>query len=270
MVERLDVSGSAGVSAGADSKVGIKAKVKGGDETPMREWWPGATKREAGGVPRLTRSEQVNEDGRVRRLQEAIATQRLGWTAGAPTRMRNLTFSDARRLAGTRRRPRGSRKRLAQGGLPANAAAHTNLLPGKFDAREAWPACNASISRVRDQGVCGSCWAFGAVEALADRLCIASLLASPPTVAPPFFTAASAPLPASSVGRNSSAMLVNLSPEYLLSCARACDGCDGGYVDEAWRFLRDHGVDDEACTPYLEVTVSPSLCLTPQLVYGAW
>ena len=267
MVERLDVSGSAGMPAAVDrKKVGIK-EAQGG-KTPMREWRLGATKREAGGVPRLTGSEQVNEGGRIRRLQEAISTQGLGWTAGAPARMRNLTLSVARRLVGTRRRPRGSRKRLAQVDPPANAAAHT--LPTKFDAREAWPACNASISRVRDQGVCGSCWAFGAVEALADRLCIASLMAGPPTAARPFFTASSAPLPASLSGGNASAKLVNLSPEYLLSCARACDGCDGGYVDEAWRFLRDHGVDDEACTPYLQVTVSPSFCLTPQLLCEGW
>ena len=46
-------------------------------------------------------------------------------------------------------------------------------LPSTFDSREAWPNCE-SIKEIRDQGDCGSCWAFGAVESMSDRICIAS------------------------------------------------------------------------------------------------
>ena len=42
-------------------------------------------------------------------------------------------------------------------------------LPTNFDAREKWPKY---ILPVRDQGRCGSCWAFGAAEALSDRIAI--------------------------------------------------------------------------------------------------
>uniref|UniRef100_A0A914YLX5 Peptidase C1A papain C-terminal domain-containing protein n=1 Tax=Panagrolaimus superbus TaxID=310955 RepID=A0A914YLX5_9BILA len=46
-------------------------------------------------------------------------------------------------------------------------------IPKNFDSRENWPNCQ-SIKAVRDQSSCGSCWAFGAVEAMSDRICIAS------------------------------------------------------------------------------------------------
>lgn len=70
----------------------------------------------------------------------------------------------------------------------------SNDLPENFDSREQWPDC-PTIKEVRDQGKqtefhnfrycyynehfkisgsCGSCWAFGAVSAMSDRVCIHS------------------------------------------------------------------------------------------------
>ncbi len=230
-------------------------------------WYPGQSHGldEDSAALHLVGHELVNDGERLRRMQETLAREKLGWEAGASPRMRNLTLLDAARLAGTKRRPPGSPQRLLQRttaqltGTVSGVKLGRELasdsgrgLPAEFDARDAWPQCNASVSRVRDQGVCGSCWAFGAVEAFADRLCIASLAAAAAAAAaaaPPANAAASWAHKSWPVAAAATTNLV-LSPEYLLSCARACDGCDGGYVDEAWRFLRDHGVDDEDCTPY--------------------
>jgi len=89
-----------------------------------------------------------------------------------------------------------------------------NDLPTSFDARTAWPAC-PSIGEIRDQSDCGSCWAFGAVEAATDRICIGTKGQSQP----------------------------HLSATDLLSCCTSCGfGCDGGDPGSAWNWMASTGV----------------------------
>lgn len=44
-------------------------------------------------------------------------------------------------------------------------------LPVNFDGRTHWGSC---VHGILNQARCGSCWAFGASEALTDRFCIQS------------------------------------------------------------------------------------------------
>ena len=102
-------------------------------------------------------------------------------------------------------------------------------LPKEFDPRKKWPQC-PSISEILDQGSCGSCWAFGAVSAMSDRLCIHSNFK----------------------------VKVNVSPEDLLTCCYTCGyGCNGGLPDNAWEYWKQHGIvtggkygSDDGCQPY--------------------
>merc|ERR1719235_2956741 len=59
--------------------------------------------------------------------------------------------------------------------LPFKAPEKFVDLPEEFDWRTDSRAANCpSLKEIRDQSNCGSCWAFGSVEAMTDRRCIAS------------------------------------------------------------------------------------------------
>ena len=96
-------------------------------------------------------------------------------------------------------------------------------VPAAFDSRSAWPQC-PHIGHIRDQATCGSCWAFGGVEAMSDRLCISS----------------------------NGTVQDELSTEDMLSCCGSmCGaGCNGGYPSGAWRFFKLHGLTTEDKYPY--------------------
>ncbi|XP_044269569.1 cathepsin B-like [Tribolium madens] len=101
-------------------------------------------------------------------------------------------------------------------------------IPKTFDARTKWPNCE-SLNRIRDQGSCGSCWAFAAVESMSDRICIQS----------------------------SGAQKFFFSAEDLLSCCTTCGSCAGGYMMAAFDFYINEGLvsggdlnSNEGCRPY--------------------
>ncbi|XP_076175124.1 putative peptidase C1-like protein F26E4.3 [Ptiloglossa arizonensis] len=93
-------------------------------------------------------------------------------------------------------------------------------LPREFDARNRWPR---DISDVEDQGWCAASWAISTVRVASDRFSIMS----------------------------KGAENVDLSPQHLLSCNnRGQQGCNGGYLDRAWMYMRKFGLVDEMCYPW--------------------
>ena len=79
------------------------------------------------------------------------------------------------------------------------------------------------ITRIRNQGGCGSCWVFSAVAATETWL----------------MQHEGAPNPG-----------LNLSEQYVLSCVSA-GSCDGGWCQNALAFMTTEGTCDEYCFPYL-------------------
>ncbi|KAK7284490.1 hypothetical protein RJT34_19236 [Clitoria ternatea] len=185
-------------------------------------------------------------------LQEHIVRHinenpRAGWEAAINPRFSNYTVEQFKRLLGVKPTPK---KELRS--TPVVTHPKSLKLPKNFDARTAWSHCSTigrilvrvergvltlfvvvdddddddTIFLIKDQGHCGSCWAFGAVESLQDRFCI-------------------------HFGVN-----VSLSVNDLLACCGfLCgSGCDGGFPKYAWRYLVHHGVVTEECDPYFDQT----------------
>lgn len=91
-------------------------------------------------------------------------------------------------------------------------------LPTQFDWRD-----KKAVTPVKDQGACGSCWAFSATEAIESQWFLAGHT------------------------------LVDLSPQQIVDCdkGRGDEGCNGGDTPTAYEYVIDAGgMETEASYPY--------------------
>nr|XP_056709180.1 cathepsin K-like [Euleptes europaea] len=90
-------------------------------------------------------------------------------------------------------------------------------IPGSVDYRK-----KGYVTPVKNQGQCGSCWAFSSVGALEGQL------------------------------KKKTGKLLNLSPQNLVDCVTGCDGCDGGYVTKAFEYIQENkGINSDTSYPYI-------------------
>jgi len=134
------------------------------------------------------------------------------WKAGRNEIFEGASLRDAKVLMGT------LQNTDTTSFLPYKAPEKIVDLPQEFDWRsDARAASCPSLKEVRDQANCGSCWAFGSVEAMTDRICIKS------------------------GGKDTT----HLSAEDLTSCDHLGDmGCNGGIPSTAYTYYKTSGVVD--------------------------
>jgi len=133
-----------------------------------------------------------------------------------------------KRLMGVKKNP-NAKPLPVRAKYPADVVART---PKELDPRKKAPtgqvgAGNNCVGPVLDQGECGSCWAFGAAEAISDRLCM-------------------------KLDRT----FTQLAPLDLVTCDQSDGGCDGGDPSSAWQYATG-GLATEQCMPYLTADGGP-------------
>lgn len=90
-----------------------------------------------------------------------------------------------------------------------------------------WRQVPGRVSRVKDQEMCGSCWAFASTGALEGQETIRKNLSS----------------------------IIELSEQNLVDCVEDDAGCNGGIMSDAFNYIKvEGGIDDEQSYPYEAVT----------------
>jgi len=116
--------------------------------------------------------------------------------------------------------------------IPSNATvARVNIeLDGAPSTTVDWRTKGA-VTDVKDQGQCGSCWAFSATEAIESY----SFL--------------------------SSGKLVELSPQQITSCDKTDGGCNGGNTETAYGYVnKAGGIETSANYPYTSGGGNTGVC----------
>ncbi|CAH0545767.1 unnamed protein product [Brassicogethes aeneus] len=92
-----------------------------------------------------------------------------------------------------------------------------DTLPTEVDWRN-----RGAVTEVKDQATCGSCWAFSATGSLEGQLQIQK------------------------------GNLTSLSEQNLIDCSKKYhnSGCNGGLMENAFKYIKDHGIMSEESYPY--------------------
>ena len=143
------------------------------------------------------------------------------WKAGLNQNWNGYTASDLKKLMGV-----VFDEDLKIADRKPFTAAQIAATPKELDLRTRLYNNNTCVGPVMDQAKCGSCWAFGAAEAISDRLC----------------------------AKHGS--YVQLAPLDLVACDQNDGGCEGGDPGTAWSYAQG-GLATDKCIPYLQANGGP-------------
>lgn len=107
-----------------------------------------------------------------------------------------------------------------------------DVLPDVIDYR----LSGGAVTPVKDQGACGSCWAFSAAEALEGQL-----------------------------GMNGHE--TNVSAQNFVDCVSLDYGCGGGWMNDAFAYAEENGVEKNSAYPYTGVAASCAENTSQPLLY---
>lgn len=167
---------------------------------------------------------QVQSDlgGIYKHDEELIASinkKQTGWTAKAYSWMSGMTHGDLMRMRGGKKSKIHSRPSAASPSLLQRRMAQ--YLPDSWDWRNV--SGKNYVPSVRNQGSCGSCYAFSSLGMIESRLRVAT--------------------------KND--LQINLAPQDIVSCSSYSQGCEGGFPYlVAGKYAQDYGVVAEDCNPY--------------------
>ena len=170
----------------------------------------------------------LRNNRKIQQINKSIATKGLSWIAGN-TRVCELTYAEKKKLFGQSTFPSGFE--FYVGGV-IQAGDRVSLKSATASTMvEQWDWRNRHgknwITSVKDQGNCGSCWAFavtGATEAMVNV----------------YFNQILNP---------------DLSEQDILSCSGAGD-CTGGNPGNALNYIMNAGIVDENCFLYSTTALS--------------
>jgi cathepsin B len=157
-------------------------------------------------------AQEVHQD-RAKMIEEINNTPGVLWKAAAHPRFATLPPGGSSSTNGVKVGSEEALKAAIASGEIERFVDETNAdIPDTFDSETNWPECAKVIGDIRDQSMCGCCWAFGGAEAASDRMCIAT----------------------------KAKMMVPLSAQDVCFNANP-NGCGGGFIQAPWSYIKESG-----------------------------
>jgi len=154
-----------------------------------------------------------------KKLIDSINLQQKSWSASSYSWMEGMSHEDLMKMRG------GIKSKIHA--RPSTAAASPFVRRQAEFLPAAWDWRNVSgvnyVPPVRNQGACGSCYAFSSMGMIESRIRVAT----------------------------KNQVTITLSPQDIVSCSGYSQGCDGGFPYLiAGKYGHDFGLIPEECNPY--------------------